>query len=202
MRFVVAAARPWWSAMISPICPSIVCSGLSDVIGSWKTIVTLPAAHLAQLRVGHAQDIVAAEEDLARRKARRRLRQEPDQRLGRDRLARARFSDERERLALVEPERDAIDDRLPPAPCAKAIERSRTSISGGSAFTRRSFGVEGVAHRFPDEDQQREQDRDDGEGRNADPRRGGWTCLAGEARRARASPAACRARGSRARSAC
>ncbi len=40
MRCLVAAARPSWSAMISPICRSIVCSGLSEVIGSWNTMVT------------------------------------------------------------------------------------------------------------------------------------------------------------------
>ena len=40
MRFRVAAARPSWSAMISPICFSIVWSGLSEVIGSWNTMVT------------------------------------------------------------------------------------------------------------------------------------------------------------------
>jgi hypothetical protein len=40
MRALVAAARPWWSAMISPICRAMVCSGLSEVIGSWNTIVT------------------------------------------------------------------------------------------------------------------------------------------------------------------
>ena len=51
MRARVDAARPPCSAMISPICRSIVCSGLSEVIGSWNTIVTRGAAHVAQLRV-------------------------------------------------------------------------------------------------------------------------------------------------------
>ena len=30
---------PWWINRISLICFSIVCSGLSDVIGSWKMMV-------------------------------------------------------------------------------------------------------------------------------------------------------------------
>ena len=32
-------ARPWWIRRISLICFSIVCSGLSEVIGSWKMMV-------------------------------------------------------------------------------------------------------------------------------------------------------------------
>ncbi|MGY4353757.1 hypothetical protein ACVW0J_000250 [Bradyrhizobium sp. i1.7.7] len=32
-----------WSWMISPICASIVCNGLSEVIGSWKMMeISLP----------------------------------------------------------------------------------------------------------------------------------------------------------------
>ena len=40
MRALVAAARPWCSVMISPICRAMVCRGFSEVIGSWNTIVT------------------------------------------------------------------------------------------------------------------------------------------------------------------
>ena len=47
MRARVAADRPWCSAMISPICRSIVCSGLSEVIGSWNTMVT-PAPRISR----------------------------------------------------------------------------------------------------------------------------------------------------------
>ena len=31
--------KPWWSSRISLICFWIVCSGLSEVIGSWKMMV-------------------------------------------------------------------------------------------------------------------------------------------------------------------
>ena len=41
------AARPPCSAMISPTCRSMVCSGLSEVIGSWNTIVT-PAPRISR----------------------------------------------------------------------------------------------------------------------------------------------------------
>ncbi len=34
-----APVMPWCSRRISPICFSMVCSGLSDVIGSWKMMV-------------------------------------------------------------------------------------------------------------------------------------------------------------------
>ncbi len=34
----IVPLMPLWSERISPICDSIVCSGLSEVIGSWKMI--------------------------------------------------------------------------------------------------------------------------------------------------------------------
>ena len=34
--------RPWCSSSVSLICFSTLCSGLSEVIGSWKTIETPP----------------------------------------------------------------------------------------------------------------------------------------------------------------
>ncbi len=43
----VEAARPPCRAMISPICFSMVWSGLSEVIGSWNTMVT-PAPRIAR----------------------------------------------------------------------------------------------------------------------------------------------------------
>ena len=46
-RARVEAARPPCSAMISPICRSIVCSGLSEVIGSWNTMV-MPAPRISR----------------------------------------------------------------------------------------------------------------------------------------------------------
>ena len=39
----IAPRMPLCSSRISPICASIVCSGLSEVIGSWKMIeMSLP----------------------------------------------------------------------------------------------------------------------------------------------------------------
>ena len=39
----IAPLMPLWRNRISPICASIVCSGLSEVIGSWKMIeMSLP----------------------------------------------------------------------------------------------------------------------------------------------------------------
>ena len=39
----VCPLMPLWRRRISPICASIVCSGLSEVIGSWKMIeISLP----------------------------------------------------------------------------------------------------------------------------------------------------------------
>ena len=39
----------------------MVCSGLSDVIGSWKMIGDVVAAHLADLALGQLQQILALE---------------------------------------------------------------------------------------------------------------------------------------------
>ena len=49
-----APASPWCSSSVSPICFSIVCSGLSEVIGSWKMIGNAVAANLAHVALVRA----------------------------------------------------------------------------------------------------------------------------------------------------
>ena len=97
-------------------------------------------AHLAQVRVRHLQDIAAAKQNFSARIARSGLRQKADDRLRGDGLARTGFAHQRQRLALLEPERNISTTLLRPSPCAKAIERSRTSSSAsltGTSFADR-----------------------------------------------------------------
>ena len=62
------------------------------------------AADLAHLGVGDLEQVLAVEEDLARRMRRRRIGQEPHDRERGDRLAGARFADEGHRLAAADAE--------------------------------------------------------------------------------------------------
>ena len=62
-----APRRPWCSSRISPICRSTECSGLSEVIGSWKIMVMSIAAHLAQVLHRAVEQFLAIEQDLAGR---------------------------------------------------------------------------------------------------------------------------------------
>jgi hypothetical protein len=65
LRARAAPVRPRCRSRISPICRSTVCSGLSEVIGSWKIIeMSLP-----RTRAGHrlvmVEQVLALEEDFA-----------------------------------------------------------------------------------------------------------------------------------------
>ena len=64
-----APVMPRCSSRISPICFSIVCSGLSEVIGSWKMMVmSLPRTWRIS-RSGRLQQFLALEVDRAGRMA-------------------------------------------------------------------------------------------------------------------------------------
>ena len=67
------------------------------------------AADLAQLVLGRAHQVRALEQDLTRRVRGRRIGQQLQDRQRRDRLARAGFADDRDRLARRDIERHAVD---------------------------------------------------------------------------------------------
>ena len=135
----VEAARPPCKAMISPICRSMVWSGLSEVIGSWNTIV-MPAPRISRNSASrHFQHVAALEEDLPAGMARGGVGQQPHDRLRGDRLARAGFAHQRERLAALQLERDAIDDRLASLALREGDGEIADLEQGASALTRRSF---------------------------------------------------------------
>src|SRR5438876_4639217 len=67
------------------------------------------AADLPHLRGGQAEEVLAVVDDLALHDAPGRLRDEPHDAQGGDRLARTRLADDAERLALVDVEADAVD---------------------------------------------------------------------------------------------
>src|ERR1700730_10526856 len=179
------------SSSISPIWRSIVCKGLSEVIGSWKTMVTWAPL-------------------ISRSRASRQARRSSPLKSTWPRTSAARLSRrtiERAVTDLPEPDsptrprvrpRSSVNDtpstaRVSVSPCRKSTLRSRTSRRGASATktilqgetrvpTRRTHGtthlekrlpgVEGVAHGFADENQQRKHDRDDQKAGEAEPRRG------------------------------
>ena len=116
-----APVRPRCSSKISPICFSIVCSGLSEVIGSWNTMVMSSPRTRRMSRSGKPQQFAALEGDGARRMPRRRVGQQLEDRQRRHRFAGAGFADQRHGLALADVERDPIDgERLsPPRPMAE-----------------------------------------------------------------------------------
>ena len=103
----LAPVRPWCSARLSPICRSMVCSGLSARHRLLEDEADVVAAHpLQRLRVGggHLPAAVAHRAgDVGV------VGQEPHGRERRHRLARARFADDRQRLAGVELEAHAPD---------------------------------------------------------------------------------------------
>ena len=60
------APRAPCSSRISPTCCSIVCSGLSDVIGSWNTMVMALAADAPHGALVGLEQVLALEQDFAR----------------------------------------------------------------------------------------------------------------------------------------
>ena len=69
-----ASERPRCSFSISPTCFSMVCSGLSEVIGSWKMIEILSPRISRIVGLGDLQQVAALEKDLAGRVMRGRDR--------------------------------------------------------------------------------------------------------------------------------
>ena len=106
----------------------------------------------------------------------RRRRQQPHDGERGDRFAGARFADQRQRLARVRARSETPSTAsvsLPPCRRrwrgrgCRGGERSWNPLSSPESLSR----IEGVAHRLADEDQQRQQQRDDGEAGQAEPGR-------------------------------
>ena len=130
------------------------------------------AAHRAELGVARLEEVLALEEDLARR-VRGRGRQELHHRQRGDRLARSRLADERDGLALADVEARALDRDGDIAALAEfdaeIADREERRVSHGS---REGLArVEGVADGFADEDEKRQHHRDDDETGERQPRR-------------------------------
>ena len=123
-----APVRPWCSARLSPSCFSMVWSGLSEVIGSWKMkLMSLPRVRrrVRSSAVGHLGAAVADRAgDVGV------VGEEADGGERGDRLARAAFADEGEGLAGVELEADAAHGLGALAALDEGDARSRTARSG------------------------------------------------------------------------
>src|SRR5205823_10085782 len=102
--------------------------------------------------------VLAFEADRAGRMVRRRVRQKLQHRQRRDRLARARFADQRDGLALLDLEGYAIDrERLAltlPKRDGKVLDLEQLLVGCLHRSPERLSRVEGVAHGFADEDQE------------------------------------------------
>ena len=103
-----------WARITSTSCSSIVITGLSEVIGSWKTIARSRPRRSrisSGLRVTRS---VTVEDHLAAGDLAGRLGQEAHDRQRGDALAAARLADDPERLVRRELEGDPVD-RVDPA---------------------------------------------------------------------------------------
>ncbi len=100
------ARRPCAASATSLICCSIVCSGLSEVIGSWKIIAMRSPRILAQARLGVAptSSWPVKRDRAAGGWLAERIGQELQDRERRHRLAGAGLADQRQGLALAEGE--------------------------------------------------------------------------------------------------
>ena len=95
--------RPLCRISTSLTCRSIVCSGLSEVIGSWKIIDDAVAAHArSSSRAGAPTSSWPWKRMLPVGWLRHRVGQELQDRQRRHRLARARFADQRQGLAALD----------------------------------------------------------------------------------------------------
>ena len=84
-------SMPRCSSRISAICCSIVCSGLSDVIGSWKIMVMSLPRTARSSRSSSAEQLLALEFDRARADARRRDRAAASEPKARSRICPSRI---------------------------------------------------------------------------------------------------------------
>ena len=131
--------RPRWIFSTSPICCSMVCSGLSEVIGSWKIMeIWLPRTWRSAVE-RQRQQVLALEADDAGRMRRRGVGEEPQDRERRHRLARARLADERHGLGLADVEGDMLHGMDDVASAAAEIDgevfdATRVSSSGSLAL--------------------------------------------------------------------
>src|SRR6185436_2063757 len=94
-----------WRISASAIWSPTRKAGLSEVIGSWKIIASLSPRRSRRRLL---QQVFAVEQHLAGGDAARRLRDEAHDRERGDALAAARFADDAERAAALEPEVDAV----------------------------------------------------------------------------------------------
>ncbi len=109
----------WCTVIASAIWLPTVCTGLSAVSASWKIIAIFEPRTLLELLLGQAEQLLAAEEDLAG--DRRRARQQAEDRHRRHGLARAGLADDAERLVVVHVE------ATPCRPRARSRRRSWNS---------------------------------------------------------------------------
>src|SRR4051812_34491796 len=167
---------PLCNCRISPICASMVCSGLSDVIGSWKMIeMSLPR----MLRISRS-DRSSSSRPL------KWMLPEGCEAAGYG----SSFSTDSALTDFPEPDSPTSATHWPrrisneirstasavPPPWRNATDRSRTSSSGWLMASMRALPeclarIERVADAFADEDQQRQHDRDREEASEAQPRR-------------------------------
>ena len=147
-------------------------TGFSDVIGSWKIIEMSAPRNARSSRGLHADDVAAAEHDLARRVDDRVLRrQQAEDGQRRHRLAGAGFADQRDRRVLRNVERNALhglERRVLVEPegdaeVADADERIGRPSRWIHAQCRSSlpfeFRIERVAQRVGEEAERRDQRR-------------------------------------------
>ena len=104
-----AGSRPWCSRSVSRDLPADVSTGLRLVIGSWKIMRDLVAAHLAHLALGAAPAGRVPWKRMRAGDLAGRLGDQAQDRVGGDGLAAAALADHRQRLARLDVEGDAVD---------------------------------------------------------------------------------------------
>src|SRR4029453_9517937 len=164
---------PLCSSRISPICASIVCSGLSEVIGSWK-MIEMFVPRISPLPLSAAVNSS---------RPRKRIWPEGCEALGYG----SNFRIDSALTDFPEPDSPTSATHSPrltenetwstASVLPNATERSRTSSRGWlmasmrGPLPERLARIEGAARGFADEDQERQHDRDREESGETEPRR-------------------------------
>ena len=137
-----AAARRacrWCRRSTSPICRPTVSTGLSEVIGSWKTYAMSRPRTSRSARLGEAEQRACRRRSTAPVTVALR-RQQPGQRHRGDALAAAGLADQREHLPLGHVERRARRPRAPARPRCGTDGQVRAPTAAPARHRRLSLG--------------------------------------------------------------
>ena len=99
-----------WRSKVSPICPPIVSTGFSAVIGSWKIMLMRRAAEALHAASRQLRAEARPSKSMRSAVTCRDGRQQAHDRLRRDALAAAGFADDAEHLSITQFECDSVND--------------------------------------------------------------------------------------------